>query len=179
MVTLILFPFFCYTVLKVETTYRKEDVMPLLPHELQEEREVLLNELNDMDEFRRGSINTVFRRCGHAKCACANKDHPGHGPQMTLTYKDKSRTHTVTLRSSEAIALTHKQVKEHNHFKDWCRRWLELQEKLSRQRLEQVLAGEVVHHEKSAETLQKQSDSLKKNDEPHHGRSHKRDPDVD
>ena len=37
------------------------------------------------DDFRRGSISENYRRCGKPNCACAQPDHPGHGPRYLWT----------------------------------------------------------------------------------------------
>ena len=59
---------------------------------LQEERTRLYSNLASVGDFRRGTLLPVMRRCGKANCACADPDHPGHGPQYTLTKKVSGKT---------------------------------------------------------------------------------------
>ena len=42
-------------------------------------------QLSQVGDFRRGSLNVVCRKCGKPNCACAQPGHPGHGPQYNLT----------------------------------------------------------------------------------------------
>lgn len=105
----------------------------------EERREALLNELRDLEPFRRGSVTERMRRCGRATCACARPEHPGHGPQVILTYKDSGTTHTVNLPSAAAVALARTQVAAHERFLDWTKRWQALQEEIAAHRLQQVL----------------------------------------
>jgi hypothetical protein len=37
--------------------------------------------MEDLGDFRRGAISLNYRKCGKSDCACARKDHPGHGQQ--------------------------------------------------------------------------------------------------
>ena len=36
-------------------------------------------------DFRPGSVNETWRRCGKPNCACAQPGHPGHGPRYLWT----------------------------------------------------------------------------------------------
>lgn len=47
-------------------------------------RERLLARLPDLRQVLRGSLVTRFRRCGQARCRCAQPDAPGHGPAYYL-----------------------------------------------------------------------------------------------
>jgi hypothetical protein len=59
--------------------------------ELERRRAELYAELARLGDFRRGSLNEAFRKCGKPNCACAAPDHPGHGPQWNLTRKADGR----------------------------------------------------------------------------------------
>lgn len=52
---------------------------------LEERRAQLYRQLSATGDFRRGSITENYRRCGKANCACAQPDHPGHGPRYLWT----------------------------------------------------------------------------------------------
>ena len=54
---------------------------PSLP-ELEAVRERLYAQLTEVGDFRRGSVSENYRRCGKPNCACAQPDHPGHGPRF-------------------------------------------------------------------------------------------------
>src|SRR5712691_8330402 len=57
---------------------------PSLP-ELESKRAGLFTRLAAIGDFRRGSITENYRRCGKPNCACAQPDHPGHGPRWLWT----------------------------------------------------------------------------------------------
>ena len=53
--------------------------------DLEEQRALLYEQLAATGDFRRGSISENYRRCGKPNCACAQPDHPGHGPRHLWT----------------------------------------------------------------------------------------------
>ena len=53
--------------------------------DLEQQRDRLYAELAATGDFRRGSISENYRRCGKPNCACAQPDHPGHGPRYLWT----------------------------------------------------------------------------------------------
>ena len=57
---------------------------PSVP-EMEAERERLYAQLSAVGDFRRGSVTENCRRCGKPGCACAQPDHPGHGPRFLWT----------------------------------------------------------------------------------------------
>ena len=63
---------------------------PLLP-ELEAERERLHAQLAAVGDFRRGSVTENYRKCGKPNCACAQPDHPGHGPRFLWTRTVRGR----------------------------------------------------------------------------------------
>ena len=57
---------------------------PSLP-ELESRRAGLYAGLAAIGDFRRGTVTENYRRCGKPNCACAQPDHPGHGPRWLWT----------------------------------------------------------------------------------------------
>jgi len=108
---------------------------------LQEGRERLLESLAKMREFRRGSISTIYRRCGKKRCICARGEHPGHGPLTVLTFKNPVKTKTLSLRTRAAVELAREQIRCHDEFLQWCREWRDLNEKISDMKLNDALRG--------------------------------------
>jgi len=53
--------------------------------DLERQRARLYDQLATTGDFRRGSISENYRRCGKPNCACAQPDHPGHGPRYLWT----------------------------------------------------------------------------------------------
>jgi hypothetical protein len=52
---------------------------------LERRRAELFTLISQAGDFRRGSLNAVWRKCGKPDCACAQPGHRGHGPQWNLT----------------------------------------------------------------------------------------------
>lgn len=67
--------------------------------ELKRQKVELMQKLEEVGHFRRGTISINYRRCGKKNCACAQEGHPGHGPQYlwSTTLKGKSYTRNLTL----------------------------------------------------------------------------------
>jgi hypothetical protein len=86
--------------------------------ELERRRAGLYAELGQVGDFRRGSLNEAWRKCGKPNCACAAPDHPGHGPQWNLTRKADGRTRTVHLRPGPELEKARREVAEHERFRD-------------------------------------------------------------
>ena len=63
---------------------------PSLP-ELVAERDRLYAQLSVVGDFRRGSVSENWRKCGKPNCACAQPDHPGHGPRFLWTRAQAGR----------------------------------------------------------------------------------------
>jgi hypothetical protein len=86
--------------------------------DLERRRAELYAELGFVGDFRRGSLNEAFRKCGKPNCACAAPDHPGHGPQWNLTRKADGRTRTVHLRPGPELDKARREVAEYERFRD-------------------------------------------------------------
>jgi len=106
-----------------------------------DQKKKLLQELKQIGEFRRGTINEFYRKCGKKPCVCATEGHPGHGPQITLTYSDRGKTRGRNLPTAGAVEMVMQQVLNHKKFVDWAKRWKALNEKISDHKLEELLAG--------------------------------------
>lgn len=57
--------------------------------ELEELRSLMLDRLGSVPQFRRGSLQVGYRKCGKANCRCARPGEPGHGPRGLWTRKAK------------------------------------------------------------------------------------------
>ena len=69
-------------------------------------------------DFRRGSLNAVWRRCGKPNCACAQPGHRGHGPQWNLTRRIGGKTVNVHLKPGPELEKVQREVAEHQRFAD-------------------------------------------------------------
>jgi hypothetical protein len=69
--------------------------------ELEQQRALLYARLAATGDFRPGSINATYRRCGKPNCACARPGHPGHGPRWLWTRSAGGRTRSRQLAAAE------------------------------------------------------------------------------
>jgi len=82
------------------------------------ERKQLYQELSQIDDFRRGSISVNYRRCGKPNCACAQPDHPGHGPQYLLTTKVNGKSRAKNIRHGPELEKVEQEIANHQKFRD-------------------------------------------------------------
>ncbi len=95
---------------------------------LEAEREVVLKQIAQIGDMRRGSITETFRTCGKNNCACSQADHPGHGPYYAFTTKVAGKTKTVQLRAGSRLAKFEREVDAYRRFKALSERLLKLNE---------------------------------------------------
>jgi hypothetical protein len=53
--------------------------------QLEELRSLMLDRIAAVPQFRRGSLQVGYRRCGKATCRCARPGEQGHGPRGLWT----------------------------------------------------------------------------------------------
>jgi hypothetical protein len=69
--------------------------------DLEQQRAELYAQLAGTGDFRPGSVNETWRRCGKPNCACAQPDHPGHGPRYLWTRSAGGKTRSRQLSAAE------------------------------------------------------------------------------
>ncbi len=108
--------------------------MPSSLTALEQRRAELTSQLAQLGDFRRGSLSASFRRCGKSTCACARDDHPGHGPQLRLSYKVKGKTVNETIASAAARRKTEREIASFRQFQKLSRELVEVNEQICRRR---------------------------------------------
>ena len=88
---------------------------PSLP-ELEAERDRLYAQLSGVGDFRRGSVSENYRKCGKANCACAQPDHPGHGPRFLWTRSARGRGTVGRQLAAGEVARVRREVGRHAEF---------------------------------------------------------------
>jgi hypothetical protein len=98
--------------------------------ELEAERDRLYAQLSMVGDFRRGSVSENWRRCGKPNCACAQPDHPGHGPRFLWT-RSAGRRKTVGRQLAAAeVAKVRREVARHAEFTAAVEQIAEVSEKI-------------------------------------------------
>src|SRR5271166_4389641 len=88
---------------------------PSLP-ELEAVRERLYAQLTEVGDFRRGSVSENYRSCGKPNCACAQRDHPGHGPRFLWTRTARGRGTVGRQLAAGEVEKVRREVARHAEF---------------------------------------------------------------
>jgi Family of unknown function (DUF6788) len=83
---------------------------------LERRRAELFGLMAQAGDFRRGALNSVWRKCGKPNCACARPGHRGHGPQWNLTRRIGGKTVNVYLKPGPELDKARAEVAGHQRF---------------------------------------------------------------
>ena len=117
---------------------------------LELQRKTLCRQLANLGDFRRGTISVNYRKCGKSNCACARKDHPGHGPQYLWNASIGGRTHARNLPLGPELEKVDKEVEQHHSFVRLCQQLVEVNDKMC-----QLRPVRLVQDENQLEQLKK------------------------
>lgn len=93
---------------------------------LESRRSALLRQIQLLGEFRPGSISATSGRCGNPRCRCRQPDHPGHGPNLRLTFRRNGKTVTVSLPSEAARRKARREIEEFRRWQQLSREYVEV-----------------------------------------------------
>jgi hypothetical protein len=98
--------------------------------ELEAERDRLYAQLAGVGDFRRGSVSENYRKCGKPNCACAQPDHPGHGPRLLWTRSARGRGTVGRQLAASEVDKVRREVGRHAEFAAICEQIAEVNEKI-------------------------------------------------
>ena len=101
---------------------------------LEAQREQLYQQLGRLGDFRRGTISVNYRRCGKPNCACAQAEHPGHGPQYLWTTTQQGKSRAQHLRLGPEVAKAEQELANYRQFAQLCDELVAVNEQLCRAR---------------------------------------------
>jgi hypothetical protein len=84
--------------------------------DLELRRKKLFRQMEDLGDFRRGTISVNYRKCGKSNCACARKDHPGHGPQYLWNVSVGGKTQARNLPVGPELEKVEREVERYRAF---------------------------------------------------------------
>ena len=96
--------------------------------ELEQRRTELYERLAAVGDFRAGSINETWRRCGKPNCACARDGHPGHGPRYLWTRSAGGRTRGHQLSAGPELEKARAEVARYGEFSALAEQIVEVNE---------------------------------------------------
>jgi hypothetical protein len=85
-------------------------------NELEAKRRSLHKKLEEIGDFRRGTISVNYRKCGKKNCACAKPGHPGHGPQYLWSTTIKGKSYARNLRLGPELKKYMEDTKNYRRF---------------------------------------------------------------
>ena len=116
-------------------------MQPLL-ESLESRRKQLYRKLEALGDFRRGTISVNYRKCGKSNCVCAQKDHPGHGPQYLWNASVGGKTKARNLVLGPELEKVEKEVERYREFDRLCQELVEVNDKICQLRPVPVIEDE-------------------------------------
>jgi hypothetical protein len=97
---------------------------------LEEKRESLYKKIEELGDFRRGTISVNYRKCGKKNCICTKPGHPGHGPQYLWSTTIKGKSYAKNLRFGPELQKYVEETANHRKFVELCDELVEFNERL-------------------------------------------------
>ena len=108
--------------------------------DLEKERQQVLKELLNSKQLLRGSVATVYTKCGRENCWC--KDGKGH-PHTRITWSEKAKGYTRKVPKNE-MSWIKKVTENYRNFRSLRRRLKELEASIKelQDKLEDILVSD-------------------------------------
>lgn len=97
---------------------------------LRHERDVILEEISGLGEFRRGTVSATYRRCGKAACWCAGEGEKGHGPQYLWNGTKGGKSFAKNLHLGPEVEKYMEETDRYRTFVELCEKLVDLNEKM-------------------------------------------------
>jgi hypothetical protein len=97
---------------------------------LEEKRKSLYKKIEELGDFRRGTISVNYRKCGKENCICTRSGHPGHGPQYLWSTTVKGKSYAKNLRFGPELQKYVKETATYRRFVEVCNELVEVNEKV-------------------------------------------------
>ena len=107
---------------------------------LQAQKEKILQQISELDDFRQGSLSPRYRKCGKSYCHCAKKGSKGHGPLWMTTRSLRGKTISKAI-PKEKVDTTFKQIDTFHQFQNLVHEYVETNIKICVAHLEEGKAA--------------------------------------
>ena len=97
---------------------------------LESKKRSLYKKLEEMGDFRRGTISVNYRKCGKKNCACAKPGHPGHGPRYLWSTTIKGKSYAKNLRLGPELKKYMEDTENYRKYLKLCDEIVLLNEKI-------------------------------------------------
>ena len=109
---------------------------------LESRRKALYLKLEDLEDFRRGTISVNYRKCGKSNCACAREGHPGHGPQYLWNASIGGKTRSKNIPLGPELEKVENEVQRYHTFVQLCEEIVAVNDEICRLRPVPVVEDE-------------------------------------
>ena len=116
--------------------------MSSIIEELQNRRKELIDQLNNLGDFRRGMISVNYRKCGKKECWCAKEGAQGHGPQYLWNVRIKGKSVGKNLQLGPEVQKYLREIEGFKKFRSICEEIVTVNEQLCDARLPEQPEGE-------------------------------------
>ena len=103
---------------------------------LNRQKENILQHIDELGDFRQGSLSPRYRKCGKSYCHCAKEGSQGHGPLWMTTRSVKGKTVSKAIPLAK-VDTTFKQIDTFHRFQILIREYIETNTKICNARLEE------------------------------------------
>lgn len=97
---------------------------------LESKRKSLYKKLEEVRDFRRGSISVNYRKCGKKNCVCAESGHPGHGPQYLWSATIRGKSYAKNLKLGPELQKYLEETGNYRSFLKLCDEIVQVNEKI-------------------------------------------------
>ena len=104
--------------------------MPETLEGLDQRRQQLYQQLELLGDFRPGMISVNYRKCGKGNCACAEPDHPGHGPQYLWNTTQNGKSRAQSVRLGPELEKVSQELENYARFVALCHDLVEVNERI-------------------------------------------------
>jgi hypothetical protein len=101
---------------------------------LEERRRQLYRQLETVGDFRRGIISVNYRKCGKPNCACARREHRGHGPQYLWNTTVDGKSRAANVRLGPELEKVQKEIENYRRFVGLSKELVEVNEAICQKR---------------------------------------------
>ena len=110
---------------------------------LTQKKDEVLAKIAQLGPMRRGSLVSIYRKCGKPNCHCAVPGSPGHGPSWILTRSGPGgKTVTKGIKDGQAYERTKEHVDRYKLYRQLSDELIEINEKICNLELEGIKADE-------------------------------------
>lgn len=97
---------------------------------VERKRESLYRKIEEIGDFRRGTISVNYRKCGKENCACAKEGHRGHGPQYLWSTTIKGKSYAKNIKLGPEMQKYMEEIANYRSFLKLCEEIVEVNERI-------------------------------------------------